>query len=63
MKQESQPQTYERTPHYVAILVRSWRDGQQLRFMVENVVTREKRGFESFESVNSYLKELLKELA
>lgn len=62
MKQEPQGQSSEQKTYYVAILVRSWRDGKQLRFMVENVTTREKHGFDSFESVNSYLKELLNEL-
>ena len=56
MNQELQSQPSEQKPLYIAIMVRCWQDGQQFRFMVENVATRERRAFENYESVNSYLR-------
>lgn len=44
-RQPSQPDL-----SYTAFLVRCWRDGDQWRIVLEEVATRERRGFSSVEA-------------
>lgn len=45
-------------PLYVAFLVRCWREDEQVRLVLENVATREREGFDSFEALVARLQEL-----
>jgi hypothetical protein len=44
----------------VAFLLRCWREGDQWRFLLENVATRERLGFEHLQAICRHLEEALR---
>jgi len=46
---------------YAAFLVRCWRDGEQWRIVLEEVATRERRGFSSVEGFLEALQVMLEQ--
>lgn len=44
---------------HAALLIRCWREGEQWRFMLENVATRERRGFDSLDALFLFIQESL----
>ena len=47
-------------PPYLAFLVRCWREGKRRRILLENVVTRDRKGFDNLET---FLETLRKQLS
>jgi hypothetical protein len=44
---------------YSAFVVRCWREGEQWRFLLENVATRERQGFDNFKALAATLRVVL----
>lgn len=59
MNQEPNHQHQGRNPLYLAFLIRCWPEDHQWRFMLENVATRERQGFDSFDALHLYVERLL----
>jgi hypothetical protein len=51
MNERPQRQTPKPYPSYAAFLVRCWREGDQWRIVLEDVTTRERRGFKTLEAL------------
>lgn len=51
MNERPEGQTHEPNQPYAAFLVRCWREGDQWRIVLEDVATRERRGFSTFEAL------------
>lgn len=56
MPNQPEPQFQERPPPYAAVLVRCWREEGKMRFLLENVQTRERQGFTTFEALSEALR-------
>jgi hypothetical protein len=46
-------------PLSAAFLIRCWREGERWRFVVENVATRKRQGFDSLEALFDFIRDSL----